>query len=202
MSGKVPSIADLGPRFFAFVESLERPVVFFDLETTGLDADAGDEIIEVGAVPILDGEIREDCAFQSLIDPDRPIPPDSTRVHGITEEMVKGKPRVEVVLPEFLRFCGPHPLVAQNADFDMNFLRAACDLNATTPDTHLRQPFASAVSSMRRSARSIIASASARASAVRLCAKTTDCHAPYPAASCAFWNRSTVFCISITAWAF
>lgn len=106
----------------------DSPEIFivFDTETTGLDAKGGDELIEIGAVPIIDGELREDCAFQSLIDPDRPIPPDSTRVHGITDEMVRGKPRVEVVLPEFLRYCGGHPLVAQNASFDLGFLEAAC----------------------------------------------------------------------------
>ncbi len=100
--------------------------IVFDTETTGLDATGGDELIEFGAIPIIDGELREDCAFQSLIDPDRPIPPDATRVHGVTDEMVRGKPRLELVLPEFLRFCGPHPLVAQNAKFDMGFLQAAC----------------------------------------------------------------------------
>lgn len=102
-------------------------LIVFDTETTGLEAAGGDEIIEIGAVPVIDGRIREDCAFQSLIDPDRPIPPDATRVHGITDEMVRGKPRLEVVLPEFLRYCGPHALVAQNASFDLGFLEAGCN---------------------------------------------------------------------------
>ena len=102
-------------------------LIVFDTETTGLESKGGDELIEIGAVPIIDGVVREDCAFQSLIDPDRPIPPDSTRVHGITDEMVRGQPRVDVVLPEFLRYCGPHPLVAQNASFDLGFLESACE---------------------------------------------------------------------------
>lgn len=109
-------------------------LIVFDTETTGLEAKGGDELIELGAVPIIDGVIREDCAFQALIDPDRPIPPDSTRVHGITDEMVRGKPRVDVVLPEFLRYCGAHSLVAQNASFDLGFLQAACErLELTMP---------------------------------------------------------------------
>jgi DNA polymerase III epsilon subunit family exonuclease len=107
--------------------ALPEPVfIVFDVETTGLEA-GSDDLIELGAVPIIDGAIREDCAFQSLVDPDRPIPPESTRIHGITDEMVQGQPRIELVLPEFLRYCGPHALVAQNADFDMGFLRVACE---------------------------------------------------------------------------
>ena len=91
-----------------------------------MDAAQGERIVEIGAVPIIDGTIREDCAFQVLVDPDRPIPADATEIHRITDDMVRGKPRIEVVLPEFLRYVGPHPLVAQNAEFDMGFLEADC----------------------------------------------------------------------------
>lgn len=101
-------------------------LIVFDLETTGLDPSEGHEIIEIGAVPIIDGKVREDCAFHALVDPDRPIPPDSSRVNGITDDMVRGRPRIDVVLPEFARYCGPHPLIAQNADFDLGFLEACC----------------------------------------------------------------------------
>lgn len=101
--------------------------IVFDLETTGLKPSDGHEIIEIGAVPIIDGRIREDCAFQSLVDPDRAIPPDSSAVHGITDDMVRGRPRIDVVLPEFLRYCAEHDLVAQNAEFDLGFVRAACE---------------------------------------------------------------------------
>ena len=100
--------------------------VVFDFETTGLDVAKGEEIIEIGAVPIIDGIVREDCAFHSLIDPGKPIPRDSTAIHGIGDEMVRGKPQIDVVLPEFLRYLGPQDLVAQNADFDMGFLLAGC----------------------------------------------------------------------------
>lgn len=109
-------------------EALTREIfVVFDLETTGIKCDAGDEIIEIGAVPIIEGRIREDCAFQTLIDPDRAIPPDATKVNNITDAMVRGRPRLDVVLPEFLRYLGANCLVAQNADFDMGFLRVGCE---------------------------------------------------------------------------
>ena len=104
----------------------QEVLIVFDFETTGLEADQGDEIIEIGAVPIIDGVVREDCAFQALVDPDRPIPAESAAVHGITDEMVRGRPRVDVVMPEFLRYAGSHDLIAHNAEFDMSFVEACC----------------------------------------------------------------------------
>lgn len=101
-------------------------IIVFDFETTGLDPAKGEEIVEIGAVPIIDGVVREDCAFQSLVDPDKPIPKDASAIHGISDEMVRGKPRIDVVLPEFLRYVAGNSLVAQNAEFDVGFLMAAC----------------------------------------------------------------------------
>lgn len=100
--------------------------IVFDLETTGTEPDKGDEIVEIGAVPIIDGRIREDCAFLTLVDPDRAIPAEAREINGITDDMVRGKPRLDVVLPEFLRYVGGHPLVAQNAEFDVGFVRQGC----------------------------------------------------------------------------
>jgi DNA polymerase-3 subunit epsilon len=110
-------------------DALPDIVIVFDLETTGFKPDEGHRIIEIGAVPIIEGKIREDCAFQSLIDPDRSIPAESTRVHHITDEMVKGQPHIDVVLPEFLRYCGEHAVAGQNViRFDLPFVAAACGL--------------------------------------------------------------------------
>ncbi len=111
---------------------MSEVIIGFDLETTGLEP-SRETIIEIGAVPIIDGVVREDCAFHSLVDPDRPIPPDSTAIHGITNEMVRGRPRIEVVLPEFLRYVGAHALLAHNAEFDMGFIAAACRKLELTP---------------------------------------------------------------------
>ena len=108
-------------------ETLARSIfVVFDLETTGMKCEDGHEIVEIGAVPIIEGRVREDCAFQALVDPDRPIPAEATAVHRITDDMVRGRPRLDVVLPEFLRYVGSHDLVAQNAEFDMAFVRHGC----------------------------------------------------------------------------
>jgi len=96
--------------------------VVFDLETTGLSPWGGDEIIEIGAMRIYGQEIDEKNFFHSLVNPKRFIPEDSTRVNGITNDMVKEAPPVEDVLPHFLEFLGGAKLVAQNAKFDMSFL--------------------------------------------------------------------------------
>lgn len=99
---------------------LEEHVVF-DLETTGLSS-WGDEIVEIGAMKIFGSEIDEKNIFHSLVNPKRVIPPDATRVSGITNEMVANAPTIDEVLPKFLDFVGGAFLVAQNARFDMSFI--------------------------------------------------------------------------------
>jgi DNA polymerase-3 subunit epsilon len=93
--------------------------VAFDLETTGTRPQE-DMIVEIGAV-MFDGSqpIRN---YGTLVDPGRPIPPDASAVNGITDDMVRGKPRIGDVLGEFAAFCGALPLVAHNAPFDYRFL--------------------------------------------------------------------------------
>lgn len=96
--------------------------VVFDLETTGLSPWAGDEVIEIGAMKIFGNEIDEKNTFHTLINPKRLIPPDASKVNGITNEMVASAPTIQEVLPKFLDFVGGAYLIAQNARFDMSFL--------------------------------------------------------------------------------
>ncbi len=96
--------------------------VVFDFETTGLSPWGGDEIIEIGAIKIYGNEIDEANFFHSLVNPKRLIPPEASRVNGITNEMVAGAPHLETVIPKFLDFISGSWLVAQNAKFDMSFL--------------------------------------------------------------------------------
>jgi DNA polymerase III epsilon subunit len=96
--------------------------VVFDLETTGFSPWGGDEIIEIGGMKIYGNEIDETNFFHSLVNPRRLIPPEATRVNGITNDMVAGAPYLEDVVPKFLDFVGTAFLVAQNAKFDMSFL--------------------------------------------------------------------------------
>ena len=95
----------------------------FDTETTGLDPSAGDEIIAIGAVRIVNGRLLQNELFDQLVDPQRPISAESVAVHGIERAMLEGQPHIAEVLPAFARFCEDTVLVAHNAAFDMRFLQ-------------------------------------------------------------------------------
>ena len=107
----------------------------FDTETTGLDP-VGDEIIAIAAVRIVNARLLENERFDQLIRPRRPVPPSSTRIHGLDNDALKDAPPIEEVLPAFHRFVGEAVLVAHNAAFDMRFLQSA---EART-GIHFRQP--------------------------------------------------------------
>jgi DNA polymerase-3 subunit epsilon len=103
-----------------------RDIVVFDLETTGLDP-YYDEIIEIAAIRILDGEIAADQHFHTLVKPKRAIPLDVTLITGISNRTVRNAPQVVCALREFSDFCGNSLLVAHYGHrFDMKFLEAAC----------------------------------------------------------------------------
>lgn len=95
--------------------------IAFDLETTGI-VPGVDQIVEIGAIRFVDGQVES--MFVTLVDPRRPIPPAASVVNGISDEMVKGQPLIEDLLPSFTSFCGDDPLIAHNASFDAQFLTA------------------------------------------------------------------------------
>mgnify|MGYP001316458457 CR=1 FL=1 len=95
----------------------------FDTETTGLSPSQGDQIIQIGATRIVNGRLLKSDAFEQLIDPKRHIPESTIPIHGITPEMVRGKPSIGEVLPAFHAYAADTILVAHNAAFDMRFLQ-------------------------------------------------------------------------------
>ena len=108
----------------------------FDTETTGLEPGAGDEIISIGAVRLLNGRLLAAETFDRLVDPRRPLNAASARIHGIRAEMLAGQPTIDKVLPAFHQFCEDTVLVGHNAAFDLRFLQlkeAATGVRFTQP---------------------------------------------------------------------
>ena len=101
--------------------SFDRPIVVFDLETTGLSAQK-DRIIEIGAVKIVQGEIVGE--FQTFVDPKRSLPERITKLTRITPEMLEGAQEEWAAAQAFAEFCGDAFLAAHNARFDIGFMKA------------------------------------------------------------------------------
>lgn len=100
----------------------ELSYTVFDTETTGLNPQAGDEIISIGAVRIVNSHLLREEIFDQLIDPRRKVPLESIKIHGIQPDMLRGKPTIDNILPLFHRFAEDTVLVAHNAAFDMRML--------------------------------------------------------------------------------
>ena len=95
--------------------------IAFDTETTGLDPVSG-RIVEIGAVKFDQRGVI--ARYNVLINPEMPMPEEAGKVNGITDEMLKDKPLIADVFPDFFDFIGTGVLVAHNAPFDINYVNA------------------------------------------------------------------------------
>ena len=106
---------------------------FLDVETTGLDPNSGDKICEIAVIKTLDGQIVDE--FVTIVNPGRSIPERAVSIHGITEAMVKSAPLFRDIATYLLNFLNDTVIVAHNARFDLEFLRAELkNLNLSLPE--------------------------------------------------------------------
>ena len=98
--------------------------IAIDLETTGT-LPYVDHIVEIAGVRFNGGEVQD--VFQTLVHPETAISEEVSKINGITNEMLEGKPKIEEVLEPFADFCGSVPLVAHNASFDFQFLKSVIE---------------------------------------------------------------------------
>lgn len=108
--------------------------VVFDTEATGLSPSKGDEMVSIAGVRVVHGRILTGETFSRLVNPRRTIPSESTRIHGITDEMVADAPPIEVVLPQFKAFVADAILVAHSAAFDLSLIHRRQDEAGTKFD--------------------------------------------------------------------
>lgn len=95
--------------------------IALDTETTGFDPLSGHRVVEIGCVEMF-GRIRTGRTFQAYLNPERDMPEDAFKVHGISSEFLADKPFFSEVAEDFLAFIGDAPLIIHNAGFDMKFI--------------------------------------------------------------------------------
>jgi len=129
------------PEFYNFDLFLPQPVferedllqayltdlnyVIVDTETTGLQLSQGDKVISISGVRIQRGRVQTTGIFNTLVNPGRPIPSESTEIHRIDDSMVAVAPTMSEVYQQFVEYLGDSVLVAHNAAFDMQCLDMA-----------------------------------------------------------------------------
>lgn len=107
--------------------------IVLDIESTGLSVSEGHRVIEIGCVELVNR--RPAKTFHVFLNPERPIEPGATRVHGITDERVKNEPVFADVVDDFCTFIDGAKIVAHNASFDFSFVNNELNL-AEYPETN------------------------------------------------------------------
>jgi len=97
--------------------------VILDTETTGLNSDNGDRIVEIGCVELVN-HVATGATYHQYVNPERPMPDEAFQIHGLSEAFLSEFPIMSDIIDEFLEFIGVAPLVIHNAEFDLRFLNA------------------------------------------------------------------------------
>lgn len=95
--------------------------IVFDTETTGLSPLAGDRMVEIGCVELVN-RCETGRTYHAYFNPERPMPSGAEAVHGLSERFLSDKPRFHETVEELLAFIGDAPLIAHNAGFDFAFI--------------------------------------------------------------------------------
>ncbi len=103
--------------------SVSQFSILFDTETTGLDPATGHRVIEIAAIELV-RDLPTGKIFHTVLDPERDIPEEASRIHGFSRSDLIGKPRFADIVDKLLAFFGNFPLIAHNAPFDFGFLNA------------------------------------------------------------------------------
>ncbi len=96
--------------------------IVFDTETTGFNYQSGDKLVEIGAIELVN-HMPTGRTYHQYINPEREVPEDALKVHGLTYEFLKDYPTFDKIAQDFIDFIGEDGiLVAHNASFDVNFV--------------------------------------------------------------------------------
>jgi len=106
--------------------------IVLDTETTGLDPAFGHRIVEIGCVELYN-HVPTQRTFHCYVNPERDMPEEAFRVHGLSADFLADKPRFADICDDFLEFIGDAPLVIHNGAFDMKFLNAEFGLLKRPP---------------------------------------------------------------------
>ena len=97
--------------------------IILDTETTGFDPASGHRMVEIGCVEMF-GRVRTGKHFHAYLNPERDMPEEAFKVHGLSSEFLADKPFFFEVAKDLLEFLGDSPLIIHNAEFDMRFVNA------------------------------------------------------------------------------
>ncbi|WP_425229048.1 DNA polymerase III subunit epsilon [Sphingomonas sp.] len=95
--------------------------IVFDTETTGLSFPGGDRLVEIGCVELFN-RVETGQVYHAYFNPERDMPEEAARIHGLRNDFLRAKPRFAALVHELIAFIADAPLVAHNATFDFGFL--------------------------------------------------------------------------------